>query len=113
VLPCVARAVDGSAEAGANVFRKCIACHDAGAPVNKVGPHLVGIINRPAASVSGCANYSDAMKQAAGRGLKWDEATPALYLAGPKMIPTTRMAFTGPNNEQDILDIIYYLKASK
>ena len=112
VLPCVARAADGSADAGAIVFRKCTACHDAGAAVNKVGPHLVGIIGRPAASVSNYTNYSDAMKQAADKGLKWDQATLAAYLAAPKkMIPKTRMAFSGLKTETDIADVIAYLKS--
>jgi cytochrome c len=110
--PIAAHAAEGSAEAGAAVFRKCTACHSADQPVNKVGPHLVGIVDRPAASVQDYAKYSDAMKQEAGKGLKWDEATLASYLAAPKkMIPKTRMAFSGLKTEQDIADIIAYLKS--
>ena len=113
-LPAIAQAADGSAEAGAMVFKKCTACHNASEPVNKVGPHLVGIIDRPAASIAGYGKYSDAMKQQADKGLKWDESKLAAYLAGPKkMIPKTRMAFAGLKTEQEIVDLIAYLKSTK
>ncbi len=112
VLPCIAQADDGSAEAGAIVFKKCMACHNVTEPVNKAGPYLTGIIDRPAASVSGYSNYSDAIKQEAAKGLKWDETTLATYLAGPKkMIPKTRMAFSGLKSTRDIADLIAYLKS--
>ncbi|HEV7250108.1 MAG TPA: c-type cytochrome [Shinella sp.] len=110
-LPFAAHAAEGSAEAGAVVFRKCTACHSADKPMNKVGPHLVGIVDRPAASLADYGNYSDAMKAAAAGGLTWDEATLAAYLAGPrKMIPKTRMAFTGLK-AGDAADVIAYLKS--
>lgn len=112
-FPLAAAAADGSAEAGAAVFRKCTACHNAEEPVNKVGPHLVGIVGRPAASLADYATYSEAMKAAAAGGLVWDEATLAAYLAGPKkMIPKTRMAFSGLKSEADIAAIIAYLKVA-
>jgi cytochrome c2 len=38
---------DGDAVAGAKVFKKCAACHVATEAKNRVGPHLVGIIDRP------------------------------------------------------------------
>ncbi len=111
-FPIAAGAADGSAEAGAAVFKKCSACHNAEKPVNRVGPHLVSIIGRPAAAVADYTGYSPAMKEAAENGLVWDEATLSTYLAGPKaMIPKTRMAFSGLKNEQDIADVIAYLKA--
>jgi len=111
-VPFSAAAADGSAEAGAAVFKKCTACHNAEEPVNKVGPHLVGIVGRPAASLADYATYSEAMKEAAAGGLAWDEETLATYLAGPKkMIPKTRMAFSGLKSEDDIAAVIAYLKA--
>lgn len=109
-LPFSAQAGEGSAEAGAVVFKKCTACHSADQPVNKVGPHLVGIIDRPAASLGDYKNYSEAMKAEGGKGLKWDEAKLSVYLAGPKkMIPKTRMSFSGLK-PGDAADVIAYLK---
>ena len=114
VFPLAAHAAEGSAEAGAVVFKKCTACHNADKPLNKVGPHLVGIIDRPVASVADYGKYSDAMKEEGGKGLKWDEATLMTYLAAPKkMIPKTRMAFSGLKSEQDVADVIAYLKSLK
>ena len=112
VLATPSMAAEGSAEAGATVFKKCTACHNAEEPVNKVGPHLVGILDRPAASLSDYGKYSEAMKAEGSKGLKWDETTLAAYLAAPKkMIPKSRMAFSGLKKEQEIADIIAYLKA--
>lgn len=113
-IPLPAHAAEGSAEAGANVFRKCAACHSVDQPTNKVGPHLVGIVDRPAASVTDYGKYSDALKQEGGKGLKWDEATLSTYLSAPrKMIPKTRMAFAGLKKEKDVADVIAYLKVLK
>ena len=114
VFPLAAHAAEGSADAGATVFKKCTACHSADQPMNKVGPHLVGIVNRPVASVPDYGKYSDAMKEEGGKGVKWDEVTLATYLAAPKkMIPKTRMAFSGLKAEQDVADVIAYLKSLK
>lgn len=108
-----AEAQEGDAAAGKRVFNKCRACHEAGAERNKVGPHLVGVVGRPAASVeSFAAKYSPAMKDAAAKGLVWDEATLAEYLKDPRaMIPKTKMAFPGLKDDADIADVIAYLKA--
>src|SRR5690606_20082542 len=61
VLPLLASA-DADADAGANVFKRCQACHtveDGGA--NKVGPNLYDIVDRPIAGHEGFS-YSAAMQ---------------------------------------------------
>ena len=69
---------------GKKVFNKCKACHFVDKDKNKVGPHLIGIFGRSAASVEGF-KYSDSMKES---GIVWDEATMDEYLANPKaMVP--------------------------
>ena len=61
------------ASKGEAVFKRCRACHAIGpAAKNKAGPALTGIVGKKAASIPGF-NYSDAMKEAAGRGLTWTE----------------------------------------
>ena len=62
----------GDAANGATLFRKCLACHTATEARNKVGPNLVGVIDRPVASVAGF-RYSKAMK-AYSAGKTWTEA---------------------------------------
>jgi len=100
---------DGDAEAGKKVFNKCKACHALEEGKNKVGPTLHGVIGRPAAAVKGF-KYSKAMSES---GLTWDEATIKKYLAKPKdLVPGTRMAFAGLKKEDDIEDVIAYIKAN-
>lgn len=107
-----AKAQEGDPAAGKIVFNKCRACHDAEAERNKVGPHLVGVVGRPAAAVEGFA-YSQNMKDLAAEGLVWDEAKLAAYLADPKaVVPKGKMAFPGLKDEAEIANVIAYLKAN-
>ena len=102
---------DGDAVAGKAVFKKCMACHAADKEQNKVGPHLVGIVGRAAGSVEGFA-YSDAMKAKGAEGLLWDEANITAYSKAPKeFIPGNKMAFAGLKKDEDIVNLIAYLKA--
>jgi cytochrome c len=83
ILPLVAAApafAQGDPAKGEKVFNRCKACHVVDKEQNKVGPHLVGVVGRPAGSVAGF-KYSDAMKNS---GKVWDEATLAAYLKDPK-----------------------------
>lgn len=107
-----AAAQEGDPVAGKKVFNRCKACHDAEAEKNRVGPYLVGVVGRPAASVEGF-KYSANMKELAAAGLVWDEAKLAEYLASPKaLVPKGTMAFAGLKKEQEIADVIAYLKAN-
>ncbi|MCI4661765.1 MAG: cytochrome c family protein [Neomegalonema sp.] len=99
-------ALGGDAKKGEKVFKKCKACHVADAEKNKVGPHLVGIIGRPAAAVEDF-KYSDAMKES---GVTWTAETIAAYLKKPKdYIPKNKMSFAGLRKEKDINNILAYL----
>ncbi len=110
VLPGSAFAIEGDAKAGSMVFKKCMACHSATEPKNKVGPHLVGIVGKPVASVEGY-KYSPAMTAFAAGGKVWDEATLSAYLAAPKaVVPGGKMAFAGLKKPEDLANIIAYLK---
>jgi cytochrome c len=100
----------GDPAAGERVFRQCQACHVLDAEQNRVGPHLVGIIGREAGAVDGF-NYSPQM---ANSGIVWDEETIAAYLANPRdYIPGNRMVFAGLRQEQQIADIIAYIKSKQ
>jgi cytochrome c len=109
VLPLAAAPAfaQGDPEKGEKVFNRCKACHVVDKEQNRVGPHLVGIIGRPAGSVEGF-KYSDAMKNS---GKTWDEASLSAYLADPKgFIPGNKMAFAGLKKEDEVVDVIAYLK---
>jgi cytochrome c len=104
---------DGDAEAGRSVFSRCMACHDGKREVNKVGPHLVGVVGRKAGSLESFAGkYSEAMTAAGAGGLVWDEANLAAYIKDPKgFIPGNRMAFAGIKDDVDVANLIAWLKA--
>ena len=81
--PGPAAAQEGNAEEGAEVFKKCRACHDVGPDAkNKVGPVLNDIIGRKAGTIEGFA-YSEANKTAGGKGLTWTEDVLLKYLENP------------------------------
>lgn len=107
-------AADGNAQDGEDVFKKCKACHDAGAGAkNKVGPILNGIVGRKAGTVEGFA-YSDANKKAGADGWVWTEENLDKYLKSPKdAMPGNKMAFVGLPDEQDRKDVIAFLKGQK
>ena len=88
------------------IFNKCKACH--GFEKNKLGPHLKGIIGRPIASVEGY-RYSKAMLEF--KGFIWDEVNMGIWLQNPrKMIPKTKMIFSGIKKEKELDELIEYLK---
>jgi cytochrome c len=111
VIGMATPALAQDAAAGKNVFKKCMACHAADKDQNKVGPHLVGIVGRAAASIEGFA-YSDAMKAKGTEGLVWDDANITAYVKAPKeFIAGNKMAFAGLKKDEDIANLLAYLKA--
>jgi cytochrome c len=96
------------AAAGEKVFAKCKICHQIGENAkNFVGPVLNGVVGRPAGSFPGY-NYSEANKTS---GITWDETTLKEYLKDPKAkIPGTKMVFPGLTSDEDIANVIAYLK---
>ncbi len=67
----------------------------------------MGVIGRPAGTAEGF-KYSDAMKNS---GIVWSEETIAEYIADPKAyVPGNRMAFPGLKKQEDIKNLIAYLK---
>ena len=103
----------GDAAMGKKVFNRCIACHEAATDRDKVGPHLMGVVGRKAGSTESFqSHYSQAMKDAGAAGLVWDEANLAEYLKSPRQkVPGNRMAFGGLTSDDDIANVIAYLKA--
>ncbi|MGA2043625.1 MAG: cytochrome c family protein [Roseiarcus sp.] len=93
---------------GEKVFQKCRACHQIGDNArNMVGPVLTGVVGRPAGAYPGYS-YSQANMNS---GLTWDEATLTVYLKNPRAkVPGTKMAFPGLARDDDIANVIAYLK---
>ncbi|MCX7304248.1 MAG: cytochrome c family protein [Hyphomicrobiales bacterium] len=115
-LATPAIALEGNVDAGKKVFAKCGVCHGIGDVKKPIGPNLNNVVGRPAATqpeflAKGAAGYSKAMVAAGAGGLVWTEDQIAEWVANPKKkIPGTKMAFPGLSKEQDIADVIAYVK---
>jgi cytochrome c len=93
---------------GADVFKKCAACHNAdkGGP-NALGPNLYGVVGDAIAAGRGGFAFSDALKS---KGGKWDFDNLNAWLTSPKTFaPGTKMTFAGLSNPQDRANVIAYL----
>lgn len=102
---------EGDVTAGKVVFKKCMACHEATGDKIKVGPPLEGVVGRAAGAYPGF-KYSKNMIELGEAGLVWDEEHLAKYLRKPKdVVPKGTMAFAGLSKDDDIEDVIVYLKA--
>jgi cytochrome c len=108
IAPLLATA---DAAAGEAVFKKCASCHtweEGGA--NKTGPNLWNIVNRPAASIADFG-YSSALREYAAGGKIWDYEALNRFLHGPKKyIPGTTMGFAGLKKDQDVANLLAWMR---
>jgi cytochrome c len=113
LIPGIAQAADGDPAKGANIFKKCKACHEAETDTNKVGPSLKGVVGRHTASlVSYADKYSAAMKAKGTEGMVWNDENLDHYLNNPKeFIPGNKMVFPGLKKDTERADVIAYLKS--
>ncbi len=106
----LAQSPAGDPAKGANVFKKCMACHAVGEGAkNKVGPELNGIVGRKMGAVPGF-NYSDTLKEHNAKGDVWTPEVLSAYLENPKAyMPGIKMVFAGLPKETDRADLLAYL----
>ncbi len=92
---------------GERAFLQCRACHSLEADgINKVGPKLHGVFDRPAGQVEGF-NYSDPLLNS---GIVWDVETMDKWLERPAaLVPGNRMVFVGIRDPQQRANLIAYL----
>lgn len=106
-VPIAALLPAGDAAKGAEVFKKCAACHtvtQGGAA--GIGPNLWGTLGKPVAGQAGFA-YSDALKAIGGN---WDFEKMNAWLTSPRKFANgTKMTFAGLSNPQDRANILIYL----
>lgn len=96
------------ASKGADVFKKCGACHNAdkGGP-NALGPNLWGVLGEPIGQGAGGFAFSDVLK---GKGGNWDFDKLNEWLISPKKFaPGTKMTFAGLSKPEDRANVIAYL----
>lgn len=93
---------------GADVFKKCAACHNAakGGP-NALGPNLWGVLGEPIGAGHSGFPFSDALKS---KGGNWDWQSMSDWLHSPKTFaPGTKMTFAGLSKPEDRANVIAYL----
>lgn len=110
----------GDATKGAAIFQQCGACHSPKQGVNQVGPSLFGVVGRPAGSIAGYS-YSQAMQEAAKKGLVWTPDNIVNYLLNPHKFLDTFAGDPGAPNKMPFMladpqqreDVVSYLQTIK
>ncbi len=109
-------AVSGQAQAddvakGKGIFdHTCGNCHPTQIGMNKIGPSLWAVVNRPVASIPDF-NYSAALISKRSEWGKWDEKRIDAYLVNPReVLHGVKMYFKGLPEEKDRQAVIAYLK---
>lgn len=107
LLAVSAASAAGDPTVGAIVFKsQCSACHAVDGH-NRVGPHLNGVVGRKAGTVPGYS-YSVADRES---GLTWTEEELMAYLDDPrKVVPGTKMPYTGLHDARERSDLVAYLE---
>jgi cytochrome c len=101
------------AAAGQALFDKtCAVCHSTQAGVNKVGPTLFDIVDRPIASVPGY-DYSKKMRSVAKDWKVWDEKRLGAYLTNPRQVLHGVKMFFAVPDAGDRANVIAYLLTLK
>lgn len=116
--PADVKTTDGStlasfratASAGEKVFVACQSCHAIEAAQNRVGPTLHAIVGRAAGLVPGY-DYSRANRTS---GIVWTPEKLFQYLENPqRVVPGTKMTYTGVKAAQQRADVVTYLETLK
>ena len=107
-VPIASLLPTADAAKGAEVFKKCAACHTINqGGANGVGPNLYGTVGEEIAKGKAGYAFSSAL---AGIGGKWDFDKLNAWLTSPrKFAPGTKMTFAGLGNAQDRANVILYL----
>jgi cytochrome c len=107
-VPIAALLATADAAKGAEVFKKCAACHTINqGGANGVGPNLYGTLGEAVAQGKGGYPFSDALKAVGGN---WDFDKMNAWLISPRKFANgTKMTFAGLGNPQDRANVILYL----
>ena len=107
-VPIASLLPTADAAKGAEVFKKCAACHTVNqGGANGVGPNLYGTLGEAIAQGKGGYPFTDALK---GVGGTWDFDKMNAWLTSPRKFANgTKMTFAGLGNAQDRANVILYL----
>lgn len=96
----------GDPVSGEKVFIQCKTCHVAEEGQNRIGPSLYHVVGRHSGSIANF-QYSPANKNS---GITWTKEKLFQYLENPqRVVPGTKMTFTGIADPQKRADVIEYL----
>ena len=103
---------EGDPVMGEAVFMKCMACHAVGPDAkNKVGPALNGVVGSVIGKHPEDYKFSNALTELGDQGKVWDEANLTAWLKNPREFAKgNKMAFPGLKKDDEIADVIAYLK---
>ena len=95
---------------GADVFKKCAACHNADkGGANALGPNLYAVLGEPIGKGANGFAFSEALS---GKGGNWDWTQLGAWLHSPKAFaPGTKMTFAGLSDPQDRANVIAFLNS--
>ena len=98
----------GALARGERLWARCVTCHQIGADArHAAGPHLNGIVGRPAGRIAGF-NFSPSL---AASDLVWTPAALDAWLADPwRFLPGSRMNYGGLSRADDRAALIAYLE---
>lgn len=98
----------GDVIAGKAAFAKCASCHQVGPSARAgFGPQLNGVIGRAAAATKDY-RYSTALQNAR---IVWTEDKLRAFLKAPSdVVPGTKMRFWGISDEQQLNNLVAYLR---
>ncbi|PWK60211.1 c-type cytochrome [Roseicyclus mahoneyensis] len=92
--------------AGERLWRQCSACHVLEPGVNRVGPYLHGVVDRPKHAAEGFS-YSAALMAQDGA---WTPENLSAFLENPRAYaPGTAMAYNGMREVEDRANLIAYM----
>jgi cytochrome c len=105
--PIEAFLAKADAAKGADIFKKCAACHNADkGGANAVGPNLWGVLGEPVGQGHAFA-FSPALSS---KGGTWNWDNLSQWLTSPKAFaPGTKMTFAGISNPQDRANVMAFL----
>lgn len=109
-VPIANLMASADAAKGAQVFKKCTACHtsEKGGP-NGTGPNLWGVIGAAIGHHAPGFAYSPAL---AGKGGNWEWETLNQWLKSPRdFAPGTKMTFAGLGKPEDRANVLAFLNS--
>lgn len=99
-----------TAAAGEKVFMACRTCHSTKPDMNMTGPSLHGLQGHKSGQIPGY-KYSAANKAS---GITWTNEKLFQYLENPqRVVPGTKMLYTGVKDPQQRADLVAYLDTLK